>query len=182
MAEVGTVWKRMELSSGVLVQYGPFPQGLYWDIMSKALDEHPDPEVPKRTIEVLQGTEEIDDLENEEYQDALQKARLARYEILTRAALDLCVVIVGWPEEWAEAVCKATKYAAEPPPEDPDELKIWFLNKYGLRTREDWKLIGNIQRFSQIDDEEVRQRAEFFRGNVERPEDPGVDAPGPAEE
>jgi len=178
----GSDWKELEFSSGVKVIYGPFPQGLYWDIMSNALDEYPDPEVPKKEIEVLTGTEEVDDLENPEYVAALNQARLARYGILSEAAFDLCVEVEGWPDEWTAAVKKASKYASDPPPEDPDELKVWFLTKYALRTTEDWKIVGFIQRFSQIDDEEVRRRAEFFRGDVEGAEDSGVDAPGPAEE
>ena len=178
----GSNWKELELSSGVTVLYGPFPQGLYWDIMSSALDTYPDPEMPKREIEVLGGTEEVDDDENPEYVEALSQARLARFGILTEAALDLCVEIQGWPEQWEAALAKVAKYAKDEPPADPDERRVWFLNKYALRTREDWKLIGKIQRFSQIDDEEVRKRAEFFRGNVEGAEDPGGDAPGPAEE
>ena len=178
----GSDWKELEFSSGVKVIYGPFPQGLYWDIMSNALDEYPDPEVPKREIEVLIGTEEVDDLENPEYVAALNHARLARFGVLTKAVLDMCVEVEGWPEQWESAVEKAAQYSADPPPEDPDKFKVWFLEKWAIRTREDWKIVGKVQRFSQIDDEEVRQRAEFFRGDVEGAESPGVDAPGPAEE
>ena len=178
----GSDWKELEFSSGVKVLYGPFPHGLYWDIMSQALDEYPDPDVPKKEIAVLMGTEEVDDLENPEYQAALTQARLARFSILTKAALDMCVEVEGWPEQWEPAAKKAAQYSADPPPEDPDEFKVWFLERWALRTREDWKVVGKIQRFSQIEDDEVRQRAEFFRRNMEGAEDPGVDAPGPAEE
>ena len=94
----GSDWKELEFSSGVRVIYGPFPHGLYWDIMSKALDEYPDPEMPKREIEVLIGTEEVDDDENPEYKAALNQARLARYGFLSEAALDLCVEVEGWPD------------------------------------------------------------------------------------
>jgi len=178
----GTDWKPFEFSSGVKGLYGPFPHGLYWDIMGNALDQYPDPEMPKREIEVLGGTEEVDDDKNPQYLEDLRKARLARYGILVEASLDMCIEIEGWPEQWADELQKTIKYAAQPPPEDPDKLKIWFLEKFALRTKEDWKIIGRIQRFSQIDDEEVRRQAEQFPGDVEGPEGAGVDAPGPVEE
>ena len=126
----GSEWKEIEFSSGVKALYGPFPQGLYWDIMSRALDEYPDREMPKREIEVLGGTEEVDDDENPESLEALSQARLARYGILTQAALDLCVEVEGWPEQWEATLQRvATKYAADEMPEDPDERKVWFLTK-----------------------------------------------------
>jgi hypothetical protein len=58
---------------------------------------------------------------------------------------------------------------------------VWFLAKYALRTKRDWDIVGKVQRFSQIEDEEVRKRVEFFRGDVAGPEGDGADAPGPAE-
>jgi hypothetical protein len=171
----------MVLSSGVAVEYGPFPSGLYWDIMSRALEEHPDPEPPRKTIQVVTGTEEVDDPEDPAYKAALEAARLARFNLLGEAVLDLCVEVVGGMEQYEPVVGRlARKYAKEPPPDDPAERKVWFLTKYAIRTREDWKLIGRVQRFSQIDDEEVRQRAEFFRGDVAGAEGAGADAPGAA--
>jgi hypothetical protein len=178
----GSEWKEMELSSGVTVLYGPFPGNLYWDIMGRALDEHPDPEVPQKEIEVLLGTEEVDDPDDPEYQKKLNEARLARFDMLGKAALELCVEIVGWPDEWAGAVASTAKYATEKPPEDDGDRRVWFLHMYALRTREDWSVIGKVQRFSQIADEEVRQRAETFPGDVAGPEGDGADAPGPVEE
>jgi hypothetical protein len=179
----GSNWKEYELSSGVTVLYGPFPHGLYWDIMSALLEEFPDPEIPKKTIQVVTGTEEIDDEENPEYQQALTEARLARWEKLRRASLDMCVEPKGGLEQYEETIARVgALYAREPAPAEPADRKVWFLMKYAFRTPEDWKLIGKIQRFSQIDDEEVRRRAEFFRRDLAGAEDPGADAPGPAEE
>jgi hypothetical protein len=177
----GTDWKELELSSGVRILYGPFPHGLYWDIMDRALREHPDPDPPRKTINVLGGTEEVDDLEDPAYKADLERARLARYNEIGQAALDLCVEVVGWPDKWAATVDRlAGKYAASPPPDDPDERRVWFLTKYAIRTAQDWKVIGKIQRFSQIEEDDVRQRVESFPGDVAGAEGAGPDAPGAA--
>jgi hypothetical protein len=175
-------WRKMTLSSGVTVLYGPFPHGLYWDIMARALDDYPDPEPPKKEIEVLGGTEEVDDEDDPDYKLELGTARAKRAHLMGEAALEFCVEVVE-PEDW-ERLCDrvAAKYAKEQPPEDPDEKRAWFLAKYAIRTKEDWDLVRNIQKFSQIEEKEVEQRAEFFRGEVEGAEDPGADAPGAAEE
>ncbi len=173
-------WRRLTLSSGVEVEYGPFPANMYWDVQARALDDHPDPVPPKKTIEVLDGTEEVDDLEDPEYLTALNLARMARFNLLGEAALEFCVEVVDW-ERWEPKVERISKkYAKDPAPTDPDERRVWFLSKFALRTTKDWQIIRKVQSFSQIEDEEVRHRAEFFRGGVEGPEGDGTDAPGPA--
>lgn len=179
--QVGSDWKEEELSSGVTVLYGPFPHGLYWDVMGRALEEHPDPEVPKKTIDVMDGTEEIDDPDDPAYKAALEKARLARWNLLGEAALELCVEVKDGLEPWEPVIGRiASKFATDPVPEDEIGRKAWFLAKFAMRTPEDWRLIGKIQRFSQIDDEEVRRKAEMFPGDVAGPEGDGADAPGAA--
>jgi len=175
------IWKEMKTSSGVTVLYGPFPGGLYWDLMGRLLDEHPDPEPPMKEIETFDGPEEVEDIEDPEYKAALSKARLARADKMGRFILETCVEIAdgGWE---ADAERLADKWAKDPLPDDPLDRKVWYLEKYVLRTVKDWEIIGRVQRFSQIEDEEVRQRAEFFRGHVEGPEGAGADAPGAGEE
>ena len=174
-------WKRLVFSSGVAVRYGPFPSGLYWDIMARALDEHPDPECPKKTVKVLTGTEEVDDPDDPTYQAGLAKARLARWNLLGEAALEFCVELDGGLEQYEPTIGRlAKKYVKDPPPEDLVERKVWLLAKWAIRTPEDWKIIAKVQRFSQIEDEEVRQRAEFFPGEVEGAAGAGADAPGAA--
>jgi len=180
--QVGSEWKEQELSSGVTVLYGPFPHGLYFDVMGRALEEHPDPEPPTREIEVVDGTEEVEDLDDPAYRAALEKARLARWNLLGEAALEMCVEVKGGLGPWEPVIQRiADKFSSDPLPEDPIGRKAWFLAKFAMRTRDDWKLIGKIQRFSQIDDEEVRRKAEQFPGDVAGPEGDGADAPGPAE-
>jgi hypothetical protein len=113
----------------------------------------------------------------------LEKARLARHNLLGEAALELCVEVKDGLEPWEPIIQRiAGKFATDPAPDDEIGRKAWFLAKYALRTVEDWKLIGKVQRFSQIDDEEVRRKAEAFPGKVEGPESNGADAPGAAEE
>ena len=174
-------WKTMPLSSRVAVRYGPFPDGLYWDIVSRALEEHPDPEPPTKEIQTVTGPETVEDLDNPEYQRELKAARNLRYASLGEAALEMCVEPEG---DWEPIVLRiAKKWAKDPPPEDPLDRKVWFLTKYALRTRKDWGgLVGAITNFSQIEDEEVRQRVEFFRGDVAGAESDVPDAPGPADQ
>lgn len=181
----GSDWKEFELSSGITVLYGPFPAGMYWDIMDRALQDFADPEVPYRTIEVLGGTEEIEDPEDPEYQKALLKARQAQNKLMANAVLDFCVEVKGGLGPWEDIIeLIARKYASlsDPLPEDPRERQSWFLKKYAMKTADDWRLIGKVQSFSQIDDDEVRLRAEQFPGDVAGPEGDGAAAPGAAEE
>lgn len=173
-------WKRFTLSSGIEVEYGPFPNNLYWDIQARALGEHPDPVPTKKRVETFDGDEEVDDLEDPEFKTKLAAARLARFNLLGEAALEFCVEIVA-PEDWEKTLQRlAKKYVRDPLPEDQVDRKVWYLAHFAMRTPQDWNLIRKIQSFSQIEDEEVRQRAEFFRRDVAGPEGDGADAPGAA--
>lgn len=159
-------WKSLELSSEVVIEYGPFPGGLYWEIQARALEEHPDPEPPRKKIETVDGFEEIDDLEDPDYNLKLNAARLARFNLLGEAVLEFCVRIVS-PDNWEETVQRlATKYVKSQPPTEPTEKRVWYLANFALRTPQDWKIVRLVQRFSQVEDEEVARRVEFFRGNV----------------
>jgi len=179
-------WKTMVMSSGVTVRYGPFPGSLYYDLMAKAFEDHPDPEIPQKEIEVLGGTEMVDDEDDPEYKTKLRIARNARWDMVGKMALDLCVEPVGWPEEWAEVTGRLIDvYGAKVDgkvPETDAERRLAFLLKYAIRTADDWEIVRKVQRFSVIDDEEVRRQAESFPSDVEGAEGSGPDAPGPAEQ
>jgi len=84
-------WRPFTTSAGVELRYGPFPSNMYWDIQARALEEHPDPEPPMKTIEVFDGTEEIEDTDDEAYKAELAAARLARFNLLGEASLEFCV-------------------------------------------------------------------------------------------
>lgn len=173
-------WKSLILASGVEVRYGPFIGNMYWDIQARALELYPDPEPPKKEIETAFENEMVDDLDDPEYQLESTKMRLARINLLGEAVLEFCVEIVDW-ERWREKVPRVEKYVGSAP-EDPDDLKVWFLAKYAIRGNEWGKLIRMVQSFSQIEDEEVRNRVEFFRRDVAGSSGDGADAPGPAQE
>lgn len=165
-------WKQMTMSSGVTVRYGPFPGSLYYDLMAKALEDHPDPEVPQKEIEVLGGTEWVDDEDEPAYKAELRKARNARWDLVGKMALDLCVEVPGWESgEWKDVTDRLIDvYGAKVDgkvPETDAERRMAFLLKYAIRTAEDWEIVRKVQRFSIIDDEEVRRQAESFPGDVE---------------
>ncbi|NIU78072.1 MAG: hypothetical protein GWN71_32320, partial [Gammaproteobacteria bacterium] len=59
--------EEITLSGGAVVLVSPFPLDLWWDLQARAREDHPDPAPPKKQIKVVDGTEEVDDLENPEY-------------------------------------------------------------------------------------------------------------------
>jgi len=79
------------LTSGVTVQVAPFPAALYNKIQIKSLEDFPDPEPPKKTVEVVDGTEEVDDLENPEYLEAKRDAERSRLARFAEAVVEVCV-------------------------------------------------------------------------------------------
>lgn len=171
-------WKEHTFDSGVRVRYGPFPHGAYWDIMARALEEYPDPEVPMKTVEVVDGTEEMEDWENEGYKAEKRIAELARAEMMVDATLEWCIELV---EDFEPAIERLKKKWVKDVPDDPIDRKVWFLRKFAIRTTDDWNIIAKCRRYSQIEDEEVADRAEFFRGEVAGSEGAGADASGAAE-
>jgi len=173
-------WKPFVTSAGVELRYGPFVAGMYHEIVARALELHPDPQVPRKSVDTFDGPEDVDDPDEPGYKAALQAARLARASFLGEAALDLCVEVVDWDAWRAQAERLARYVPGGKPPDDEQDLKVWFLARYALRTGDDWNLIRRIQSFSQIEDEEVRRRVEFFRRDVAGAEGAGADAPGGA--
>lgn len=181
MADNEQMWKPFTTSAGIDLLYGPFPGALYWDIMARALELFPDPDPPMKTIEVVDGTEQVEDLDDQEYKTKLAQAQLERHGFMGEAMLEMCIKIVtpDW-EKIAERI--ADKWLKDPLPDNTEDRKVWFLGKYALRTPKDWEIYSKIRRFSQIEDDEVRQRTEFFRGDVAGDEGTGPNAPRPAEE
>ena len=99
------------------------------------------------------------------------EARRARSNVLGNAALDFCVRPKGDLEQHEPEIAQAAKYVKDdPPPEGPDERRVWWLAKLALRTDYDWAVVAKAQAFSQIEDGEVRRKAESFPGDVEGPE------------
>jgi len=154
----------------------PFPSQLYPRLNAKALAEHPDPEPPTKTIEVVDGTEEVPDEEDEGYQAALQEARSARQALLLEAILDFCVEVdMG---EWEEQIARLERYVGELP-DDPVERKIEFLNQFALRTKGDYELVATTATAQMMaGSPEVAQRLKSFRDQMAQPADNDADAPG----
>jgi len=161
-------WKSYTLSSGVEVRYGPFVNNLYWELTDHALELHPDPDPPMKEIETFDGKETVDNLEDPEYKAALKVAQASRLNHIAEAALEFCVEVVDW-EKWKKKIRERIAPKVGDPPEDEDELRVWFLGKYAMRTAKDWNLIKKIMAFSQIEEDDVRKRVEMFRGWRGRP-------------
>lgn len=163
------------LSSGVTVRVLPFPAGLWDKINSQIQADFPDPVPPKKTINVLGGTEEVDDLENPEYKQKALEAKTARDnasgKIIGEATLDLCVLVDLAPYEGA--IKRLEKYT-DKFPSDPDERRIRFLTEYAMRSRGDYEAVtfSAVTQMA-IGDKEVAERVSSFQDNVARTEHSG---------
>ena len=172
--------EQITLSSGVTVTVSPFPAGLWWDLHARALEQHPDPEPPTKTIDVVDGTEEVQDLDNPDYLEALALANRERTNIQGEAIIDLCVDVDMEP--YAATIKRVERYIGQAPKED-DERRVWFLTKYALRGRADYEAVM-LAATAQLmtSDPEVANRLKSFQREVEGATDPDADAPGAAEE
>lgn len=157
-------FEERELSSGVMVRIRPFPPGLFESINSQAFRLYPDPVAPKKTIKVVDGTEEVDDLSNPDYLAAVEEVGRKRSGLLGEAVLDLCVEVDIEP--YAAIIKRLEKYSGEFP-DDPEERKLKFLTDYALRTKGDYEsVMVSATTQTMIDDPEVAERIEFFRSQV----------------
>jgi hypothetical protein len=170
--------KQVTFSSGVTVDMLPFPAGLWEEVNTKAFQDYPDPIPPKKTITVLGGTEEVDDLENEDYKAEVEKVKGQRAELLLRAILDICpqLDLSAWEGKIRRIEVYSPKFS-----NDPEDRKIEFLTRYVIRTDEDYTelMISAIEQ-TMIKDPEVADRIRYFRREMERATHPDLDAPGPA--
>lgn len=158
------------LSSGITVRVLPFPAGLWDKINSQIQVEYPDPVPPKKIIQVLGGTEEVDDLENPEYKQKALEVKTARDnangKIIGEATLDLCVQVDLAPYE--SAIKRLEKYT-DKFPTDPDERRIRFLTEYAMRSRGDYEAVTFLAVTQMaIGDKEVAERVNSFQDNVAR--------------
>jgi len=160
----------------------PFPVGLYNRLQIKSLEDFPDPEPPKKIIEVVDGTEETDDLDDPAYLAAVQEATRNRLARFAEAIVQVCVDIDL--DEWKDDIKGIEKFAGEAP-KNRGDLVAWFLENYGCRVSEDYAAITeSAMRQTLISSKEVQQRVRFFRDDVEgnSPDELAHDAPGAGEE
>lgn len=168
-----------DLPSGVELIVRPFPAGLWPHLQARSLEKYPDPPMPKKTIKVVDGTEEVDNPKDEDYIRACNIAGNRRYVMWADAALDICVEVDL--ERYAGEIKKLGKYADLP--EDPDELRLAFLKLYALRSAVDReRVVMSAINQTVIGAPEVARRLGFFRREMEGPEVADDDAPGAAEE
>lgn len=166
-------------SSGITVEMLPFPAGLFEEINIRAFQEFPDPIPPRKTIEALGGTEEIDDLDNPEYKAAVKRVGQERGGLMLEAVLDICPQINL--SQWESKIKRLEKYT-RPFSEDVDERRIEFLTRYVLRTKPDYEnLMYTAVARVLIDDPEVSDRIKYFQSNMEGAVASYTDAPGSSE-
>lgn len=160
------------LSSGVTVIVIPFPPGLLQRINS----DHPDPVPPKKTIKVLDGTEEVDNLKDEGYILAKEEVTRERNSLLGEAVIELCVEVdLG---KYASQIKKLEKYTSTYP-DDIDERRMRFLQEFALRTRGDYEVVitSAITQIA-ISDQEVQERIATFQSDLQRSTPNGTQAHG----
>ena len=172
--------EEIKLSSGVTVRVAPFPAGLWTALNARAFEKFPDPELPKKTIPVVDGTEEVDDLSNPEYLEAKAQAARDRNNLLGEAIIDLCIQVDLEP--WEGTIGRLGKYSDEYP-EDADDRRVRFLTEFALRTRADYEAVMvSATTQMMVSDPEVAQRLKFFRRQVAGAAPDDADAPGSAKE
>jgi len=170
---------KLTFSSGISVDMLPFPAGMWEEINIRAFEDFPDPVPPRKTINVLGGTEEIDDLENSDYKASVEKVGRERTGLLLEAILDICPQLNL--SEWEPRIKRLEKYTRKFS-EDVDERRIEFLTRYVLRTKSDYENLM-LSAVSQIlvDDPEVSARIQYFQSQVEGATASHLNAPSATE-
>lgn len=164
-------------SSGIPVKVTAFPASLWTRINLRAHDEYPDPDPPKKTIKVLNGTEEVDDINDPDYVKEKETAEHERGRILGEAIMDLCVHLDV--DKYKVLIKRLEKHIGEKYPKDIDDRRIMFITEYVLKNSKDyedvtWSSISQMM----ITDKEVADRLKFPEGDVARSTFTDLDASG----
>lgn len=164
-------WQEETLSSGVTVKILPFPAKLFDTIQRRGLEKFPEPVPPKKIITVLGGTEEVDDLDNQDYLNEKARARGERErwtgERIGETVLDACLQIDLAP--WEARIKNIEKVIDELAPVDPEERRTFFLTNYALRGRADYERVTTTaMSLMMVGDSEITERMESFRGEMAR--------------
>ena len=191
----------VRFSSLVEVKILPFPSRLWTEVQQEAFELYPDPEVPKKVIKTIDGEEEIDDHDDGEYLAGKARAERDRYAHLGDAVLELCVTFDE--DKYRRIILSMAKYTSKylvdndgeyildasgnpqklGEEEYQEKLRMNFLKKYALRTRQDYELLM-VEATTKmiIEDEEISARIEFFRGQMARSTNSNGTASGTTEE
>jgi len=169
-------------SSGVRIWVRPIPALLLRRLEAKIAIDYPEPIVPKKTVEVLGGTEEVEDLNNAEYQEAKSAINIKRIELQGEAILDFCVDLDGGIEAYASTIARIEKQLGETYPTDLEERRILFLTEYAIRNGSDWGFVfASAIEQTQVTDPEVSKRMDSFRDKVAQPKTNGTTPSSPNE-
>lgn len=173
-------FREITFSSGAKVHIKPFPTGLYWDLMDKLHTDFSDPPPPKKTIEVVDGTEEVDDFDNEKWKQDCQEAEGKRTEKFALAVMDLCVELTIDDKSLDEEIERFLKYTNAEVPQNQFEKKVFYLEKYAIRSRSDYEeMLLTATEETVIEDPEVSERIKSFQRQVEGSKSSNNDAPSP---
>lgn len=172
---LGKSGEDLTLSSGVTVHVVPFPADLNKSISAYAFREFPDPIPPQKTIQVVDGTEEVDNPEDADYLAEKSRAEAGRNKIISEAFLDLSVIVDL--AKYEADIKKVERYTG-PYPEDLSERKLKFLTEFAIRTVTDYQAISfSVMQQTGISEEDVAERLDLFRPEMARAEDKQAASP-----
>ncbi len=184
--EIGTVdaFQIEKLSSGVTITVLPFPARLHDSIQAKAQEKFPEPKPPKKIIKVVDGSEEVDDINDPTYLEEKKKIRVQQEQWVGQRigenVLDLCILVDVAPYE--HVIKKLEKSLDESAPTDSDELRDYFLTNYALRGRADYERVTSVAlTLMAVGDKEITSRMDSFRREMARATGNNPQAPGPDE-
>ncbi len=178
-------WEDITMSSGVELRIRPFPIGIFEKINEDMLEEYPDIKPPKKTIPVLDGTEEVDDETNPEYLEKVKENEQGRTRFsgdrTLAYMLDFCIEVLPNLDHWESTIKRLEKHQG-PFPDDSYDKRKEFLTSYAIGSKSDYeKLTFSTMAQSLIDDPEVAKRLKSFRSDMARSTNSNSDAPGSIE-
>jgi len=171
----GKSGEEIVLSTGVTVTVLPFPLGL----LERINKDFPDPKPPKKTINVLGGTEEVDNLTDPDYLAQKQLTTNQRNAKLGEATIEFCIEC---DLSQYESTIRRLEKIVSSYPDDPYERRARFLQDYALATVNDYSnvMVSSISQAT-VTDEEVTERIATFQGDLSRHTTNGTPTPGPDE-
>lgn len=159
-------YQKVLLSSGIEVFVKSMPSGLWFKTNRAALTQYPDPEIPTKTIKVVDGEETIENPQDEKYLEEVGEVETSRAEILANIILDICVSFTLTSEH--EDIIKIIESTLnEKFPKNKKERTKEFLLTYALADQGDYTLVYTLAQEQMIvSDAEVQDRINSFRGQM----------------
>ena len=173
--------EEVTFSSGVKAKVLPFPSGLFDKFNALAFEKFPDIDPPKKQIPVVDGTEEIDDYDDENYVKEQKNIEKQREKFIAEKVLDTTLNFCTDfnVDDYEDIIQTLEKLTEEEYPENRKERKIHFARSYVLRNQSDYaKLSFSTLSQSLIDDPEVSERMRSFQDKMERARNSKSDASG----